>query len=646
MPNYTFLSSYNNYGRPSNINKNQNGDDIFQLVSSELLNEIDVELSESSSVVDRHPDWIRKSDIITTDNCDITLTFVNEGAGYKNALSYYVYDLENPPTKFNDVDDIYIIFPNASKSDSGGEMLSGDTIQLVYEVLEYTTDNNKRYATSVNYTFPANKGISFVIHTNRWNNNGTPQAFLSVGHLMYSSDPILNPEPTDSLKNHFVNFRSSVEPDKIIYGIEDVLRIRPWCDHDFNDLVFYIKPTPINSILPVSYNSTSQQKFKGTILCEDLKDRKNADLDYNDLVMEYEVSENIVGSKITSITIKIQANSRGATLNHDFGVVIPNIKNMDGVKIFREEYISYSDTKTFYNETASIYNNGTDRVPIIKNTTKFLPHNTSWATNTITGNLEIIPSYAILRILFPAGGIERSEINNKYFPYNFYMRVYRDNTYMWDLYSDNDYTDVSQYLKNKGITHKKKIFILEDVVGFRHPIEKQPLRKVYYKFEDYLSGNMFYRAWYLTKWAKNELLYPPINHIDSHTWNAILDNHKEPIRQNMLILPHDTSSEWNENNVLSTLNSHNVDISNVMDWDDFNNTNIEDIIKFIHDFGSLHVKRSNLFTYAKTRMYYISLTSLQTNINRLIHDRIEGLSDNLELLSWTNTYPFYIVQIP
>lgn len=645
MPNYTFLSTYNNYGLYDNINLDEDGNNIFHTVSSDLLDEVNTELSEGTTVVDKHPDWIKKSDIITTDNCEITLTFVNEGAGYKNALSYYVYDLDDPPTRFHDVEDIYIIFPNASKNGSGGQMNTGDTVQLAYEVLSYTTDNNKRYATSLNYTFPANKGISFVIHANRWQNNGTEQAFLSVGHLMYSSDPVLNPEPTNSLKNHFVNFQSSVEPEKIIYGVEDTLRTRAWCDHDFNDLTFYLTPTPMSAVSPKSYNSTTQQNFKGTILCEDLKNRVNADLDYNDFTMEYEVTENLVDTKITSITIKIQANSRGATLKHDFGVVIPNIKNMSSVKIFREEYITHSDTTTFYDDTASIYNQGTDRVPIIKNTTQFLPHDSTWATNTDTGYPEIVPSYAILRIVFPAGGINRNEINDRYFPYNFYLRVYRDNYYMWDLYSDNEYTDVSSELKGKGISSKKKIFILEDITRFRHPIEKQPLRKAYHKFEKYLVGNMFYQAWYLEKWSREHLLYPAIDHTDSHVWNTLLDKDKEPNRQQLLALSRDNSVDWDETNILSVLESHNLQASSVLDWDDISNDNVEDIIQFIKDFGTLHIKKTGSYIYSSGRMYFISLTSLQTNSSRLVHEQFSGLTETIELLSWTSNYPFFVAKL-
>ena len=642
---FTFLDTHDNYGKYINIlNKDEKGNNISENVSDDLYNEVVNSLPEGKTVTTIHPDWIRKSDLITTAACEIKLTYLNEGAGYKNGLSYYIYDLDNPPTKFSDVSDIYIIFPNTSKTGSGGTMNKGDTLKLAYEVLSYTSENNKRFATSLNYVFPPNKGISFVVHANRWKNNGTQNAFLSVGHLMYSSDPILNPEPTLKLKNHFVNFESTVEPGKIIYGIEDILRNRSWCDHDFNDVTFYVTPSPITAISPVSYNSSSKQVFSGTILCEDLKDRINADLDYNDFTLEYEVTENLSADKITSIVIKIKALGRGATLDHDFGVVIPKIKNIEGVKIIREEYITHSDTTNIYHETDNILTGGTDRVPIVKSTSNFLPPDSSWSTNTKTHKSVVIPSYAILRIIFPSGGISRDVINSRYFPYNFYLRVYRGTRHMWDLYSDNDYGDITTELKNLGIASKKKIFILEDVLDFRHPIEKQPLRKVFRKFENFLLGDMRYKSWHLTKWAMEHLLYPKIEHTDTHSWNSVLDKNKLPINNNMLILSHDDTLSWDSKNIQVTLNSHKFTETDLLDWSDIDNNNIEDIISFIRDFGNLLVIKNGSYSN-NSEFYYISLTSIQTNIHRIVESEKVGLTDTIELGSSTTiSNPYFIVK--
>jgi hypothetical protein len=57
------------------------------------------------------------------------VTFLNEGAGYRNALGYFVYDTNNPPASIDDITAHTIIFPNSSKAPDG-EMVEGDTIDL------------------------------------------------------------------------------------------------------------------------------------------------------------------------------------------------------------------------------------------------------------------------------------------------------------------------------------------------------------------------------------------------------------------------------------------------------------------------------------------------------------------------------------
>lgn len=642
---YTFLGDYNNQGKYDRMNLDENDIDIKETVSPGILSEIKQLLPERNTVVTTHPDWIRKSDILTQATCEIKLTYISEGAGYKNALSYYVYDINNPPARFGDIDEVFILFPNASSSGSGGQMNTGDTLKLVYEALSYDNiSGNKRHATSVNHIFPPGIGIGFIVHANQWKNNGRSSAFLSVGHLMYSSDPNLNPESTAELSNHFVNYQSIVDPTKIIYGIEDIHRNKSYCDHDFNDLTFYLTPSPLESIDPVSYNSTNRQHFSGTILCEDLLNKPNADLDYNDFVAEYEVTENISDDKLLSIVIKIHGMNRGATLTHDFGVVIPNIKGMEGVKIFREEHVTHLDKTTFHHETFNIYGKGTDMVPIVKNTAEFLPHNSSWATNTITGESEIVPSHAILKIVFPTGGIDRSEINNSYFPYKFYLKVFRDDYHMWDLFSDVKYSDVTDEAKAKGVFSRKKILIIPDLVNFCCPIERQPLKHVYYRLLDYLAGDSRFRSWHQPKWARNYLLHSRVDPTDPHICSKLLDDTIASLRSDMLVLPNDTSGSWGEEDIKTVLTSQKCETSDVLKWDDISVSNVEDVAKFIQDFGNMNVKHGDDYKDSGSKNYYIGLTSTQTDQSRTVHSTIAGLSETVELLSSVQTHPFYIVR--
>ena len=49
------------------------------------------------------------------------MTFVSEGASFKNALGYYVYNTNNPPATTSAIDSIFVVFPNASTTGSGGD---------------------------------------------------------------------------------------------------------------------------------------------------------------------------------------------------------------------------------------------------------------------------------------------------------------------------------------------------------------------------------------------------------------------------------------------------------------------------------------------------------------------------------------------
>ena len=80
---------------------------------------------------------------------DVWLTFVHEGAGYRNALAYYEYDINNPPTTVADIDTINIVFPNTSYPGSGGDLASGSKVRLG--------------------RFSAGTGIGWALVPNGWN---------------------------------------------------------------------------------------------------------------------------------------------------------------------------------------------------------------------------------------------------------------------------------------------------------------------------------------------------------------------------------------------------------------------------------------------------------------------------------------------
>lgn len=631
MTVFTFLSSYDSDGVPSNINIDpSNNDDIKYAFSQSLIDEININLPGGTPVSETKKDWIRKSDIDLIATAEAKVTFLHEGAGYKNVLAYYVYETGSAPNRFSDIEEIVIVFPNTSLPGSGGNLNSGDTVKIPYSIDTVTTENingrNVRVADSVTWEFPEGYSIGWVCMADRWKGS-----YVSTNHMMYSSDPNLNPETDVDLRCHSVNYKSQVDPTEIIYGFEDIHRERSWCDQDFNDLTYCVHVTPGSAVDPSSVNSTTKQEFKGIMICEDLYNSgSKADYDYNDLTLKYHVTEVIDSfEKIQSITIKLEAQTRGASLNHNFGVVIPNIKSQENCVILRETNVVSTGTITRENLTSSILGGSTDRIPCITDTKSFLPSGAIWATNTVDGSTMVESSWSTLKISFTNGGVDRSVLNNAYFPYNFYLEVYKYNAnnapVNYFLYSDNNYSDVSAESLEAGITEKKKIFILENLNNFQVPIEKQPIRYVYHKFTKFMQGHKKFRGWYRKKaWRREHLLYPKVKYTDDHDWDPLIENewHEDNFVLVDLKFEHkdnSTITTWdgNDQDTIDTIEKYSKDISEIGDWtnDDFKTVaNSQKMIELLTKVGTpIHITNNGFFDeLVSDKFLCVSLDSFAT----------------------------------
>ena len=92
---YNFLGEYDWRGTPLYLEAE--GDNV----SVETLEMISNSLPESYPVPDYNPQYITSgydTDIKLNDDADVWITFISEGAGYRNVLGFYKYDLENPLT--------------------------------------------------------------------------------------------------------------------------------------------------------------------------------------------------------------------------------------------------------------------------------------------------------------------------------------------------------------------------------------------------------------------------------------------------------------------------------------------------------------------------------------------------------------------
>ena len=223
---YQYLGTYTTDGTPNYL------EPIGDVVSVETLEMISNSLPESYPVPEYNPHYITSgydTNLEIEANADVWVTFVSEGAGYKNVLGYYTYDVNNPPTTTPQPEDITIIFPNVSALGSGGGLLVGDKVKIG--------------------SFTAGTGIGWVLLANAWNSNTS-----TVGNGLWQlySNPEFNPEAQPELQHHNVLLN---DPDnqRIILGFEDIRRDYGSCDNDFNDAVFYVTANPYTALRTTNY---------------------------------------------------------------------------------------------------------------------------------------------------------------------------------------------------------------------------------------------------------------------------------------------------------------------------------------------------------------------------------------------------------
>lgn len=266
---------------------------------------------------------------------EVFVTFLHEGAGYKNSFGYFTYqDGQAPLTKEQVAETI--VFPNSSFHNSGGSsrgMRSGDTINLGL--------------------FPAGTNIGFVIVSNGYGGSGGVKSYQDRDWIFYTLQN-LNAENDPGLRPHTVLLYDEAS-ESVILGMEDILRTSGSCDHDFNDLIFTVYANPPTAIetetlveVPASTDADNDgvpdnnDDFPndperaitttypsangwGTLAFED-NWPDEGDYDLNDLVLRYRYTQTLDASnRIKDIEATFEITARGATFSNGFGLHLPGV---------------------------------------------------------------------------------------------------------------------------------------------------------------------------------------------------------------------------------------------------------------------------------------------------------------------------------
>lgn len=290
----------------------------------------------------------------------LAVTFIHEGAGFRNSLGYFTYQQE--PDGSYTILSSNLIVADASLPPQGS-LQSGDTWDL-------------RDAAGNVRVFAAGENVGFFVVANGWNaesrvRNFDPNAVeipanngrrnRRIGYGCYTTIREINTEyayNAEGVSQHaamvafdaVVGFNSD-EP-YVVYGFEDLDR-RRGADNDFNDVIFIVRPEvtaavdttgawsysgvdtdsdgvrDIDDAYPSDPTRTTVVRLpesgRRSLAFEDLYPSLG-DADYNDAVIaySYEYVKDAEGL-IVDLMGEYLLLARGAALDHEFGVHFPGI---------------------------------------------------------------------------------------------------------------------------------------------------------------------------------------------------------------------------------------------------------------------------------------------------------------------------------
>ncbi len=518
---FRFLGTYDSQGVPDYLEPQ---DDV---IDNEFLDDVNASLPERQPVPQYHPQYLDDSyehNLILTDSCTVWVTFVHEGAGWKNTLGFYTYDIDNPPTSVNDIDSITIIFPNFSYQGSGGGLHSGNKVKLG--------------------NFSANTVIGWVLIAKGWNNGQVTNGI----YTLYSKKEF-NPESNPDLQQHNV-ILNDVARKKILVGFEDIRRDESSCDNDFNDAVFYATSTPYDAIkadnFPLmtytaadsdddnipdhfdDYPDDPSKAFNNYFPCEgnyaslSFEDLwpSVGDYDFNDIVIDYNINQIANGdNKIVNIEATFILKAFGAAFENGFGFELPveksAVSNVSGINV-QDGYINL-DSKNLEtgqsNAVIIVFDNAYDIMvhpntsSVGVNTTPAAPYVTPDTLNITIGltnplNFSTLgtPPYNPFIISDKRRGYEIHLPNKK--PTDLV------NQSLFNTQSDDSYPGNGRYYKTKN----NLPWCINIMESFDYPIEKVQVIHAYLHFVEWAeSSGELYPDWY-----KDKEGYRNDNNIYSH----------------------------------------------------------------------------------------------------------------------------------
>ncbi|MBI9032979.1 MAG: LruC domain-containing protein [Bacteroidales bacterium] len=506
--NLAYLGGYDNYGKPDYLEPERD------VVDQEFLNDLNATFPEGSYLFNTHPQYFDATNdhnIKLVNESDIWITFVHEGAGFKNVVGFYTYDVANPPSSKDEIDEITIIFPNASANGSGGKLYAGDKVKIGH--------------------FEANTGIGFVIFANAWRSGGVNPR----DPFVYYPTPAFNPESSQNKRQHTVLVADNIR-ERYVIAFEDLHRQNQDiynCDHDFNDLIIYATATEYDDVdqteipeidddspdsdgdgvhddnddFPDDPDRAFANIFEGTLAYEDLWPQKG-DYDFNDIVIDYELNQlTNSDNKVTQLDASFILKAYGASFHNGFAFQLdlaPSlIENVTGMDLSDNPYIQFSSNNTEAEQSKAV-------ILVFEDCYKTLTYpGGGIGVNTTPTNTYYAPATVNISVKFNTP-VDAADLGTA--PYNPFIIVDGNrehevhlpdqaNTDLADvgLFTSADDTsdpDNNRYYK----TATNLPWAINIAEGFDYPIEKTAIIEAHLKFAAWAeSSGVLFPDWYKDK---------------------------------------------------------------------------------------------------------------------------------------------------
>lgn len=514
ISNLYVLSPFDNAGLPTEL---LTADLMTQAFKSKIV----AALPEQTSVPATNPDYLKdasKANIKLVDSCELWVSFVTEGAAYKNTMGYFYYPTNTPPSKVADIAKRIVVFPNASLWGLGGSLIEGDKMKLKY------FDESKNVWTNV---FPAGLSIGWFLIS-----DGFRSSKISNGYYSVFSIPELNEAPVCPQQNLILYDK---EEEKMVIAFEDILRTPNYhSDQDFNDAIFYATANPITAVqtddlIPIvedpdsnddgvpdsedEYPTDDTKAFNnyfpgagiwGTLAFEDLWPSKG-DYDFNDLVADYNFQTITNGkNEAVEIVANFKIRAEGATMHNGFafqmGIAPDKIASVTG-SLNVSNLFTLSANGTEANQAKAV-------IPVVDDVLAMFE---SGMVNTILGgnSHEEVPVTVTIKLKTPVAVADLGTA-----PFNPFMIVDivggRGREVHLPYMVPTSLADDGYFKKGDDLTDRAtgKYYVanldfpwaLNFPAKFDYPVETIRIDKAYLKFNEWVkSAGITFPDWYLNK---------------------------------------------------------------------------------------------------------------------------------------------------